>query len=177
VPLFGSVAISGIGMKGSVLRSSQLGSRRSASAAVEHATIASHAASARATLHSRRGSASRENHRADERGEREAVDGERQMEPAPHVAGETADRREAEHGPFVVRRASVAGARRRSGGELPPISPEIPDDGEKRADVERDVEAEARVFPAEEPRQRREMRGARHPQELGETLHRAVDGP
>ena len=56
-----------------------------------------------------------------------------------------------------------------------PLGAEVAEHGDERADVQRDVERESGLGPAEEPRREGEMRGARDREELGEALEEAED--
>ena len=58
----------------------------------------------------------------------------------------------------------------RGANERHPFRPEIPEHRDQRPEVERDIEGEAGILPAEKPRRQREMRGAADGQEFGESL-------
>ena len=63
----------------------------------------------------------------------------------------------------------------RGGDQLHPLVAEIDEHGDERAHVQRDIDRESRLRPAERPWRQREMRGARDRQKLGQSLQDAED--
>ncbi len=81
---------------------------------------------------------------------------------------------EEEHAAFFRRRdLPRAHDVQRRAREAHPLRAEISEHRDQRAEVQRDVEGESGLGPAEEPRREREMRGAADRQELGEALENA----
>jgi hypothetical protein len=61
-------------------------------------------------------------------------------------------------------------------GQVPQVFPEKGQEAEERTQVKRDVEGEARILPAQIPRQEREVRRTRDRQELRQALDDPENG-